>query len=253
MTSKNNTTSKATPPALESRRENTMSTRFATAALGAILAVGTANAATFSFAADNDPTEPTLLSQFDNAFNVTRITDVGPTMTVLFVDPQNGGAVASFNAMLTVNFEMAYLFSTEAGPGVFSHLFSLVGEFEFRDANTDEFLLKGTVDKAEAAMAALGSATTVMSGFITGFDISYEVGSLVAAVAGFGGFVPGDFGFTLTAINHGQGADLVMDGNQIMGIEPFEARASFSGSIIPSPGAAGLLACAGVLAFRRRR
>ncbi|TVQ64319.1 MAG: hypothetical protein EA379_01965 [Phycisphaerales bacterium] len=223
------------------------------AAIGAMLTIGTAHAATISFAADNDPTEPTLLSFFDTNTNTTRVVDMGPTFTVLLIDAEDGSPATAINAHLSVNFDLAYQFSTPVG-GVFSHLFSLTGSFEFRDATTDEFLLSGSVNEAEAVLAAIGTATTVMSGLITGFDIQYNIGSIVGGVVGFEGMFPGDFGFTITALNHGLGADLILNQDgEIIGIEPFEARASFSGSFIPAPGAAGAMAFIGLLAARRRR
>lgn len=224
-------------------------------ALGALLTTTVSHAATISYAADNQPTEPTLLGFFDNNTNTTRIVDVGPTFTVFLADPDGGGPMpaTAFNANLTVDFELSYVFSDEIVPGFYSHVFSLTGFFEFHDANTNELLVRGDVGAAQAIMAALGTNTKVQSGLITGFDITYTVGAPIAAIFGFGGFAPGDFGFTLTSVNHGDGADLIYEDDEIVGIQPFEARSSFSGFLVPAPGAAALYAMGMLMIARRRR
>ncbi|TVQ64317.1 MAG: hypothetical protein EA379_01955 [Phycisphaerales bacterium] len=221
--------------------------------LGALLAIGTANAATISFAADVDPTQPSLLSQFDAVNTVTNVTDMGPTFTMLLVDPQDGGPVSAFNANLTVDFDLVYQSTVETGPGVFAHYFSLNGIFEFFDADTNDFLLRGVITDSVAAMVALGTSTIIQSGFISGFEIEYELGSIISGITGFGQFSPGDFGFTLTDLNQGDGAVLLLENGVVVGIDAFDARASFSGTIIPTPGAIALFAMTGLISIRRRR
>lgn len=222
----------------------------------AVAAVGTtAHGAFISFASDSSPTNPTLVGTYSGG-GVTHVADFGPTPVQLLVDAdENGpGGPVALGANLTVSFNLAYSGSTVIAPGFFTHTFSTVGFFEFRDPGTSALILRGDVASGTAALVALGSSTFVLSASISGFNTSYTLGT-VAATVGFGGIRTGDFGFTITSLNNGGGVALVnaAGSGAVEGIAPFSAESSFSGHFIPAPGAVSLLAVAGAFASRRKR
>ncbi|TVQ64320.1 MAG: hypothetical protein EA379_01970 [Phycisphaerales bacterium] len=215
-----------------------------------------AQGALISFAADSNPNEPTLLSQFDAGSKITSIFDRGPTMLELLTDPDEDGPLGPVftSVAMSLGFTMEHVDSRQIFPGFWSHTFSVVGDFEFRDVNTDELLYRGATGEGGGVFVGLGSATKIMSGSISAFDATYDIGALGAAIVGFGGTnLLGDFGFTLTSINNGSGAMLAFENGDVVGIQDFIAESSFSGSFIPTPGFTALASIAGLVALRRRR
>lgn len=233
------------------------------------LAAGSANAAFISFASDSDPDNPTLVASFSEVDRglggTTLIAEFDPTFVDLEVDPDGDGPLGEtiLNAQLGVSMVLDYVNSVEIVPGMFTHIFSLVGNFAFTgfdDArgNPSDWRIEGTIDAGEAVFTGLGSDEIVSSASMTGFDISYEL--IDVPFLGSGENLWGDFGFTLTDINDGAGAQLVFDDaplNQglanVIGINDFTSEASFSGSFVPTPGTVAIAGISGICFARRRR
>lgn len=219
-----------------------------------------ANASFISFASDTSPLNPTLVGTWDNLNQITHVADFGPTTVDMLFDPDESGPQMPITvpAALHVDLSMSYASSAPLGFGMFAHAFNVLGTFQYTNLiGNDEFLVKATVDLGEAIFVGLGNGTTVMSASITGADMMYDQVSFDPAILGFSMInCPGDFGFTITALNGGAGATLVRNGSgQVIGINNFMAESSFSGSFtnVPTPGAAALAGLAGVTAIRRRR
>lgn len=229
-------------------------------ALALCAAASAANASFISFASDTSPLNPTLVATWDNTNQVTHVADFGPTTVDMLFDPDGGGAQlpVTVPASLNVNMTLAYASSAPLGFGMFAHAFNVLGTFQFTNLiGNDEFIVKATVDLGEAIFVGLGTGSTVMSASITGADMMYDQVAFDPAILGFSMInCPGDFGFTITALNGGAGATLIRNNdNQVIGISGFQAESSFSGSFtaVPTPGAAALAGLAGVTAIRRRR
>ncbi len=219
-----------------------------------------ANASFISFASDTSPLNPTLVATWDSTNQVTNVVDFGPTTVDMLFDPDEGGPQLpiSVPAALNLDLTMSYASSAPLGFGMFAHAFNVLGTFEFAHlVGNDEFTVKATVNLGEAIFVGLGTGTTVMSASITGADMMYDQVTFDPAILAFSMVnCPGDFGFTITALNGGAGAQLITNGSgQVIGIAGFSAESSFSGSFtnIPTPGAAALAGLAGITAIRRRR
>ena len=241
------------------------------AASGTLLAAGAAQAAFISFASDTDPDNPTLVSEFvgfDRGADISNIIlDFEPTFVTLTIDPDDDGPMGPIElaAKLEVEIGTDYVNSVEVAPGLYTHVFSVNGLFSFTPADQVrgepvDWSLTGFIPEGGAAFTALGSADRIGSAAITGFDITYSLFDVPGL--GSGAELLGDFGFTLTDINDGDGADLVTQGPvrggnggplQIFGIEDYTAESSFSGSFIPTPSTLALIAPVGLIASRRRR
>ena len=237
----------------------------------ALFTAATANAAFISFASDTDPDNPTFVADYlelqRGVGGSTIVNNYEPTFVSLIVDPDDDGPLGdiSLAARLDVEMRLDYVSSVQVAPGFYTHLFSLVGEFSFTPADDvrvqgdPEWSLTGTITEGEAIFAGIGSSTTVNSASMTGFNIDYDLVNV--PVLGSAQNLLGDFGFTLTDINNGAGADLVTAQprggsgplDNIVGINDFDSEASFSGSFVPTPSTLALIAPLGVFASRRRR
>jgi hypothetical protein len=229
-------------------------------ALALCAAASAANASFISFASDTSPLNPTLIASWDNSNQVTHVADFGPTIVDMLFDADEAGpqSPVTVPAALHLDLTMSYASSAPLGFGMFAHAFNVLGTFEFTNlVGNDEFTVKATVSLGEAIFVGLGTGTTVMSASITGAEMMYDQVAFDPAIVAFGALnCPGDFGFTITALNGGAGAQLITNGSgQVIGISGFQAESSFSGSFanIPTPGAAALAGLAGMTAIRRRR
>lgn len=238
--------------------------KIAAAVLLAAGAAGSANAALISFASDTDPDNPTLTATFFEQTNDTLVAAFEPTFVELDIDTDGDGPGGPDSVLARLNVEMmlSYISSAEVVPGVFNHMFSLVGNFEFSGPDQDRgaaenWSIRGDIELGEAIFTGLGNELKVGSASMTGYDISYTL--VDAPFLGSGEALPGDFGFTLTDMNDGEGADLTFGfdsqrgENVITGIEAFNAESSFSGRIVPTPGAVTLAGIGGLTMLRRRR
>jgi len=228
-------------------------------ALALCAAASAANASFISFASDTSPLTPTLVGTWDANSQTNTVTDVGPTLVDLLFDSDEAGPTPPVTtaAQLDLSLSLIYASSAPLGFGMFAHAFNVVGNFNFTNlAGNDPFNVDATISLGEAVFIGLGTGTQVNSASITGADIIYNQVVYSPAIINFAGFnLPGDFGFTITALNGGSGAQLVTNGQgQVIGINNFFAESSFSGSFaIPTPGAAALAGIAGMTAIRRRR
>lgn len=229
-----------------------------TLAVGAIAlgaASGVSQAAFLSFASDTNPAAPTLEATFRPGPGNTLISEFDPTFVDLLIDADEDGpnAAISLGARLSVSLTLEYVGSTLIIGNVYTHAFSVAGFFEFEDAaGMNAWSLRGDVALGEAVFVGLGTNLLVNSASITGFDIAYSIMNVPSL--GDGSELPGDFGFTLTNLNGNSGASLVFNmAQEIIGIGDFTAESSFSGRVIPTPGALALAGLGGISLIRRRR
>lgn len=227
-------------------------------ALSICVLASAANAAFVSFASDTSPLSPTLVGTWDSMNQVTHVSDVGPTNVDLLFDADEAGPQlpVTVPAQMTLNLTMAYASSAPLGFGLFAHAFNVVGNFQFTNhVGNNPFTVAATVGLGEAVFVGLGNGSQVNSASITGSGISYDTVTFSPMIVNFNGFnLAGDFGFTITALNGGAGASLVLNNSgQVIGINNFAAESSFSGSFVPTPGAGALAGFGVLLAARRRR
>ncbi len=222
----------------------------------ALLAGTAAQGAFISFASDTSPANPTFVATFDDGHTVIR--DFGPTNIDLLIDADEHGPLGptTINANMTAELRLTYSGTVGLGGPMFAHVFRLDGFFQFDDP-AGAMIVRGDIANGSAALTGIGTFTKAFSASMSGSDISYTLGS-IASTVGFGGVWAGDFGFTLTAINGGAGADYTFPGPRAVGVAPdgiddFTSEGSFSGSFVPTPGATALLVLGGLAAARRRR
>ncbi len=227
-------------------------------------AAGSAQATLFSFVA-----QPT-----DQAWTFTgnglTITDgMGPNDPVtLVIDDDNGPLPAlSVSCRFDANFSLTTVGSLPIGGGQFSHNYSADGSFSLTDIVSGVTLL--TVNVQDGLFASLGqqfawgSTASIQASTVAGSSVNMIWGG--ASLPGYG-LVPGplgtpaDISFALSSVNTNgsipytfQGLGVPFAPGSGVPTQPWFAEGSFSGSSVPAPGAAGLLAMAGLLAARRRR
>jgi hypothetical protein len=240
--------------------------------LGAVLvaiAAGTSNAAHISFQSDTDPENPTLVAEFSPARNTgdgsTFITHFEPTFVSLLIDPDNTDprGAESIEAQLELEMTLDFVHTLETTPGSFSHIFNLVGSFTFSGTEDDRGLidpnwsLTGTINAGQAVFAGISGASIVNSASMSGSNINYDLSNV--PFLGSASALPGQYDFNLSNINDGLGAaivtgDLLRTGEvPNIGIEPFTADASFSGSFVPTPGTVSIVSISGLCFARRKR
>jgi hypothetical protein len=221
---------------------------------------GSANAAFFSFASDNDHTSWTFAGQ---GASLTNASDPADPQTLL-IDDNNGVLPAlSFQTQFIANMTLGYVASTPLGNGAFMHSYSLNGTFTFNSA-VGLPLLQATV--TGGALTAIGSNTQWFStATLQGSDYPGNPGGTVTytwlgvsapeydLLTG-ASINPDDMAFTLTVINSALGRGVAIGTNHLPSAS-WRSEGSYSGSghWIPAPGSMALLGVGGLLAARRRR
>lgn len=245
-------------------------------ALGAtaLLALaGTASASQFSFASDDDSSFPTL-SGAAGAGGTFRIRNGRtPTFTpvTLDVDDDNGAQpTAHLPVGLVIDLTATHVASTPIG-SAFSHVYSITGSYAFVHPSTGVPLLQVQINPGSSNLTISGAASSWGSaGSIFGSDaaaggangVNYTDTGFAAYMSSLGfnptlyglsGFAMEDFAFTMTNANAG-GGSVALDSISHLPTTAWSSEASHSGhSLVPAPGAAGLLGAAAVAGTRRRR
>ncbi len=242
---------------------------------------GSAQAALFSFASDDDSSQFTFrgTAGSGSSFTISNGRDPASTPVTLKIDDNNG---ALPTVALNVGFIADMTARWEGSVGVAgsqTHVYSVTGTFSFvNDAGAP--LLTGTFSSPNtpAVMTVLGSMTSwgsagsifgsdTVSGFAGAVtwtataDLIALANSQSINLAQYGIAVgnsgsPDDFSFTLTNLNAAN-SNVPIDLMSRLPTAAWQSEGSFSGSAvngIPSPGALTLIGAAGlVLAARRRR
>jgi hypothetical protein len=221
------------------------------------IAAGAAQAATFSFASDTNPSDFTFAGAGGEVRDAQDPTDP----VVLLVDDSNGPLPAiSFNVEFEAEFDIDYVNSAQVAPGVYTHSYALNGTFSFRQAGND--LLRGTI--TDGAMVALGGGVSWGStGTILGSDDPGSVeytwlgADLPAGYGVFNGTSVGidDAAFTLTFLQSALGSGVSLHPITLLPLGEWTSEGSFSGTafFVPAPGSITLLGAAGLAGSRRRR
>jgi hypothetical protein len=242
---------------------------------------GTAQAALFSFASDDDSSQFTFRGTAGSGttFNVRNGRDPASTPVTLKIDDNNGALpTVSLNVGFVANFTGDWEGSVGVA-GSQTHVYSALGSFSFVGA-TGAPLLTGTFNtpNAPAVMTVSGTTTAWGSaGSVFGSDtVSGIAGAVVWTatadlitlanslginLAQYGIAVgssnaPDDFSFTLTDLGAATGGGPVaIDMMSRLPTAAWQSEGSFSGSAvngIPSPGALALLGAAGAMVAARR-
>lgn len=227
------------------------------------VSAGSARAVFFSFASDLGDQVWTFSGGPGLSFGSA--TGVFPIH--LIVDDNNGPLPPlSVSTQFSASFTLTPVGSLPLGGSQYSHNYRAGGSFSFKDILSGVTLL--TVDFSQGLFTSLGSEFAW--GSTAGIQASAAVGSVVnmtwggATLPGYG-LAPGplgaaDFGFDLSALNTNgvipfnfQNLGVAFTPATMMPTQQWFAESSFSGSAIPAPGAAAVLALAGLAAARRRR
>lgn len=237
-------------------RTNTRSAIGLSAALAAVLAAGSAQAATFSFASDTNPNDFTFAGTGGSVTDAQDPTDP----VVLMLDDNNGPLPAlSFNVEFDADFTISHVNSAQVAPGVFTHSYALNGSFSFSQGGSN--LLTCTI--TDGALVALGGAATWGStDTILGSDnpgsVAYTwLGADLPAYGVFNGTSVGtdDAAFTLTFLQNALGSGAALNPANMLPGGNWTSEGSFSGTafFIPAPGSLSLLGLTALAAGRRRR
>ncbi len=221
-------------------------------AAGCTLAVaGMAQGAFVSFASDTNPAGPTF-SGFPVGAALGRITDATPVQVNLLVDLDEQGPGGPVSVLTNFVFD-ATLDSYIFAGGV--HIYNTSGSFTFTDAGTNELVLRiqwggGAFTSLGTGPNALGTSGAVLSNSAASNPFIVTTGGILGGIDPTGG--ENSFAFTLTNLfSVTGGAVPVLQGGNIG--SAFTAEGSFSGRIIPTPGALALLGLGGLAIARRRR
>lgn len=254
----------------------TASCRVCAGALGLALMAGSAQAAYFSFASDNDHTSWTFRGQAGNGSNAPLLdgSDSSDSLNLLIDD--GNGPLGNLSISVDFNADLALTHAGSFNVGPFwQHVYTVAGAFSFADPSTGaawlvcsinsqnpgSFTAPGTANTWSTAGAVLGSdgfadiTWTVTAAFLAAHPEIAAYGLVPGSTVG-----PDDFGFDLTVINVGEegvnvGPNVAL-GQDKLPTAAWRAEASFSGSsgaFVPAPGAAALLGLGGLVMGRRRR
>lgn len=237
------------------------------AAVAGVAAVASAHAATFSFASDNLPFDPT--------FRGTGASITGPGAAnqpvILLVDDNNGPAPAlSFQTDFIATFNINYLGSTAMPmPGKFAHSYGVSGTFMFHDFNTGAMIMTCTLQGGLMTIVGNGQNLVTPTSWDDAGSMSFSsawatvnYAWLAPDLPAYGLFQggapvgPRDGSFTLTALNTaGVPGTPLNPANGLPNGGQWNSEGSFSGmaNFTPAPGAISLLGLAGLAAARRRR
>jgi hypothetical protein len=220
---------------------------------------GSANAAFFSFASDNDHRSWTFAGNGNSVHNASDPSDP----QVLLIDDENGALPPlTMNVDFSSNFTIGYVGSMALGNGAFLHDYTLNGTFAFSVAGLP--ILQATV--TNGGFTAIGTNTSWFStATAQGSDYAGNPGGTVTYTwlgvpAPAYDLLPGnsigpdDMAFTLTVINSAIGRGVALGENHLpSGAWNSEGSYSGSGRWVPAPGSLALLGLGGLFAGRRRR
>ncbi len=255
----------------------TLNTLSALSVAAALLACGSARAATISFASDDDSSAFTLIGTpgSGGSFTITNGRDPAPTPLTLRIDDDNSVLpTVSLPVGLRVNLTAAYANSQPVG-GAFTHVYTVSGQYSFVDPNTSTELMRVTIAPGSSNMTVLGSASDWGSaGSIFGSDAAFGgpggvdwsthaalaayATSLSIDLAPYGltspGYVNEDFGFTMTLLGSGPGP-VSIDPTTRLPLANWGSEASHSSHAtpVPAPMSAAAMGLAALAAVRRRR
>lgn len=237
---------------------------------GLIGVTSAAQAATYSFASDDDSGAFTLRGTPNgNAFTITNGRPTPFTPVTLKLDDDNmSQPTISIAAGLIANLNATYAGSV--GVGDQTHVYNVTGTFMFVKASDSSQLLTVTVNAGSTLTIGGTSSSWSSVGSIFGSDaaggqpaITYNDLGIQQHLIGLAinpfdyglwfGNVNEDFGFSMTLVN-ASGGPVALDANHIpTGV--WQSESSFSGHSVgvPTPGAAAGLAVGGLVGFRRRR
>lgn len=232
-------------------------------AVGLLLAAGSANATTFSFASDVDHTSFT----FAGFGQVLRDAQDRTDPVSLLIDDDNGPLPAlSFDLEFQFDALLTHVASIPVGGGQFLHTYSLGGSqgpaasFGFYDALgapvlTAQFV--GGIFSADGTAATWGSTAGVQAGDITGQVVYTWHGADMPAYGLFTGQSVGldDAAFTLSFLQSASGPGVSLGSTAPYPVEQWASEGSFSGTahFVPAPGLVSLAGMSLGFMGRRRR
>lgn len=232
-------------------------------AVGLLLAAGSANATTFSFASDVDHTSFT----FAGFGQVLRDAQDRSDPVTLLIDDDNGPLPAlSLNLEFQFDAMLTHVASIPVGGGQLLHTYSLSGSqgpaasFGFYDAFgapvlTAQFI--GGIFSADGSAATWGSTAGVQAGDITGQVVYTWHGADVPAYGLFTGQSVGldDAAFTLSFLQTAGGPGVGIGPTAPYPSSEWSSEGSFSGTahFVPAPGLVSLAGLSFGLLGRRRR
>lgn len=219
-------------------------------ATGLLAGTVSAQPVTLSFASDSNDDGPTF-AQGSNPFSIRdgAAASGDQRANVTLLTDFNGNAptgVTSYDARLVFNASLSN-YQQVSGGGFTLHSYSAVGSFDILNNSDNSLLLRVVFTSAvftsgSPSFNALGPAAALQ-----GIAPVSVTGSLAANQP-----VLADWAFTFT--------NLRGPNQQPVAVDPFGAlspgwtsEGSFSGTLVPAPGALALAVGAGILARRRRR
>jgi len=249
--------------------------------LAAAALAGSAQAAFFSFASDNDHLNYTFAGTAGAGGTFAITQDVGPSNFLLLVVPANGPfppqqIATTFSSNLTATWAN----DNNVAGSLWMHTYTVSGTFGFSNPVNGDQYLKVTIGSGSPGVFTVPGTQTSWSstGAVLGADSFADVTytfypALIAALGGgpsamtYGISVPNgisgdstgpdDFAFDLSVMNAGtMGINVMLNPQTHLPTTTWKSESSFSGSatgLVPTPGAAGLLGLAGLATLRRRR
>jgi len=238
---------------------------------------GSASAATFSFASDDESDAFTFRGTAASGTSFQMLHARNPRDRVtLKIDDNNGSRpTISLSVGFVANLTLNWVGSVGTGSAQ-THAYSVTGSFAFVDVNTGADLLTINLTGQSPAGMAIGGTMSQWgsAGGLFGSDntgggsVSYVTTPALFAAAGatnlndygiFGGANatstgPDDFGFSLTFVN-ASGTNVAIDQTSRLPTSAWNAEGSYSGAArwVPAPGAIATLGLAGLLLGGRRR
>ncbi|MDX2132807.1 MAG: hypothetical protein SFY69_12225 [Planctomycetota bacterium] len=221
------------------------------ASLATLAASGLAQAAFVSFASDTNPAGPTFRG-FPVGAALGRLQDDAPVSVNFLVDLDEQGPGGPVSIPATFDFD-ATLNSYAYAGGV--HVYNTSGYFQFNEAAGGGLILRvewqnGAFTSLGPGPNALGPSGSVLSNSAADPSMVITTGGILGGIIASGR--DNSFAFTLTDLfDLARNPVPVQNGGNI-GAE-FTAEGSFSGRVVPTPGALVLLGLGGLAIVRRRR
>lgn len=228
-----------------------------------LFAIGSASAATFSFAADAFSAGPQIIGSPGNAISSSLSQGSGNTGTLIIDADGNGpGAPVNYSVQLVVSATMNAHQTTPVAPGIFLHSYAATGNITF--VQTGVSLPQSLrMEFANGVFTSISNSATAWGGSAT-LQANDQAGSVSFVPGTDGGFVNGDllaasrsFSFGLSNVVLASGGQVTLNsvGGQTGFVTgPWQADASFTAFAVPTPGSVALMALGGIaMAFGRKR